>query len=180
MGHPLAYKAALWQAVAEARAMGAKDSEIDGGYTVTGWLQYAHPENAHWDYKRRIVIPWFNSATLVLRYQVANRKFADWSQADRKPKGVIVPAPAVLGAGTVSLMGDPLGADPLVAASAYACGRTTVVQIPGYRWNVVKSVPYRRWLARSGEILIMVGEDEDREFVHLPGLKDPADEDDDS
>jgi hypothetical protein len=177
----LAYNAALWQAVAETRALpGAKDSEIDGGYMVTGWLQYAHPENAHRNDKGRIVIPWFNSATLVLRYQVANREFADWSMAGRKPKGVIVPASAVLGAGAVGLMGDPLGPDPLRAASAYACGRSRVVEIPGYRWKVVKSFPYHRWLARSGAIVILVGEDEVREFILLSGVEGLEDEDEDS
>jgi len=100
----LAYNAALWQAVAEARQMGAKDSEIDGGYMVNGWLQYAHPENAHREKDGHILIPWLNAEDLVLPYRISNR------------------------------------------------------EEPG--WKVLKSIPYRRWLSPSGEISILVREDE--------------------
>jgi hypothetical protein len=71
----LQYNVALWTAVDELHALGAADSEIDGGYMVNGWLQYDHPENAYHDAKGEVVIPWFNaySEKLRLRYQVTNQ-----------------------------------------------------------------------------------------------------------
>jgi Dolichyl-phosphate-mannose-protein mannosyltransferase len=42
----LQYSRALWDAVGWARRAGIEDGEIDGGYIVNGWLQYAHPEHA--------------------------------------------------------------------------------------------------------------------------------------
>jgi hypothetical protein len=100
----LAYNAALWQAVDEARQAGAKDAEIDGGYVVNGWLQYAHPGNAHRGEDGHILIPWINDEQLVLPYRISNRE-------------------------------DP-------------------------GWKVLKSIPYHRWLSRSGEIFVLVREDE--------------------
>jgi hypothetical protein len=42
----LQYNRALWTAVTWARQAGIDDRHLDGGYTVNGWLQYAHPEHA--------------------------------------------------------------------------------------------------------------------------------------
>jgi hypothetical protein len=42
----LRYNHALWTAVAWARHAGIDERELDGGYVVNGWLQYAHPERA--------------------------------------------------------------------------------------------------------------------------------------
>ena len=42
----LQYNRALWAAVAWARHAGIDDRDLDGGYVVNGWLQYAHPEHA--------------------------------------------------------------------------------------------------------------------------------------
>jgi len=42
----LQYSRALWTAVAWAHQAGIDDRQIDGGYIVNGWLQYAHPEHA--------------------------------------------------------------------------------------------------------------------------------------
>lgn len=42
----LQYSRALWTAVAWARQAGIDDRQLDGGYIVNGWLQYAHPEHA--------------------------------------------------------------------------------------------------------------------------------------
>ena len=42
----LQYSHALWNAVAWARQAGIEDRQLDGGYVVNGWLQYAHPEHA--------------------------------------------------------------------------------------------------------------------------------------
>src|SRR5260370_5857091 len=74
----LAYNGAVWQAVDEVRQMGVKDSEIDGGYMVNGWLQYSHPENAHREEDGRIMIPWLNAVDLELPYQISNRKETGW------------------------------------------------------------------------------------------------------
>jgi hypothetical protein len=66
----LAYNQSLWQAVADLRRAGAKDSEIVGGYTVNGWLQYAHPANAPMEYGL-VLIPWINGDE-PLRYEIRN------------------------------------------------------------------------------------------------------------
>ncbi|MGH7334839.1 MAG: glycosyltransferase family 39 protein [Candidatus Rokuibacteriota bacterium] len=42
----LQYSHALWEAVAWARRAGIEERQLDGGYVVNGWLQYAHPEHA--------------------------------------------------------------------------------------------------------------------------------------
>jgi Dolichyl-phosphate-mannose-protein mannosyltransferase len=42
----LQYSRALWDAVGWARRAGIADRDLDGGYVVNGWLQYAHPEHA--------------------------------------------------------------------------------------------------------------------------------------
>ncbi len=69
----LAYTRALWQGVAEARALGARDAEINAGYAVNGWLQYAHPEQAPRGPDGRLVVPWMNGGKDdPLRYWVAN------------------------------------------------------------------------------------------------------------
>jgi hypothetical protein len=65
-----AYNHALWDCVADLRAAGAKDSEIIGGYTVNGWLQYAHPENAPMKY-HLVLIPWINGDE-PLRFEIRN------------------------------------------------------------------------------------------------------------
>ena len=42
----LQYNRAFWNAVTWARQAGIDDRDLDGGYVVNGWLQYAHPEHA--------------------------------------------------------------------------------------------------------------------------------------
>ena len=42
----LQYNRAFWDAVTWARQSGIAPRDLDGGYVVNGWLQYAHPENA--------------------------------------------------------------------------------------------------------------------------------------
>jgi hypothetical protein len=76
----LRYNATLWEAVDELHRMGVPDSEINGGYTVNAWLQYAHPESAHRDEEGRAVVPWVNEdrAGDLLRYHVANAPRDGW------------------------------------------------------------------------------------------------------
>ncbi len=68
------YNAALWQAVDELRAQGVANADIDGGYVVNGWLQYARPDQAHRDAAGRIAIPWLNevSEVVILPYLIAD------------------------------------------------------------------------------------------------------------
>lgn len=67
----LTYNRALWQAVDALRAAGVSPRDIDGGYMVNGWLQYAHPEDAPRDAGGQIEIPWINGAN-ELPYGIAN------------------------------------------------------------------------------------------------------------
>jgi hypothetical protein len=64
------YNQALWTAVARLHDAGAKDSEIIGGYTVNGWLQYAHPANAPVE-KGYVIVPWVTGQAF-LRYEICN------------------------------------------------------------------------------------------------------------
>ena len=69
----LNYNAALYSALEYLRAMGADDSEINGGYAINGWTQYAHSENAPRDEFGAAQIPWVNaSRELRLRYEISN------------------------------------------------------------------------------------------------------------
>jgi 4-amino-4-deoxy-L-arabinose transferase-like glycosyltransferase len=67
----LRYNAATWQAVDELRRRRVPVSQIDGGYVVNGWLQYAHPELAARDASGQVSVPWVNSNG-TLRYQISN------------------------------------------------------------------------------------------------------------
>jgi hypothetical protein len=69
----LAYNHALWQAVRELQRRGAHVVEINAGYVVNGWLQYAHPGDAPKGPDGTPRIPWINGAKDdPLRYWVAN------------------------------------------------------------------------------------------------------------
>ena len=67
----LAYNAAVWAAVERLREQGVAASEIDGGYVVNSWLQYAYPENAPRDHGRAYV-PKLTNAGVTLRYELSN------------------------------------------------------------------------------------------------------------
>jgi hypothetical protein len=67
----LAYNAALFSALQQLRDFGALDSEINGGYVINGWNQYAHPENAPKDEAGAAQIPRLN-ANNKLRYEISN------------------------------------------------------------------------------------------------------------
>jgi 4-amino-4-deoxy-L-arabinose transferase-like glycosyltransferase len=73
----LSYNRALWHGVDVLRRAGARDSEIDGGYVVSGWLQYAHPENAPRDVRGNPVIPHLTDE-VSLRYRISSESLPGW------------------------------------------------------------------------------------------------------
>jgi hypothetical protein len=82
----LAYDRAVWHAVDRLRRHGAQDAEINAGYAVNGWLQYAHPEHAPRDADGRPRIPWINgSKDEPLRYWVANQPVAGYRTLETVP-----------------------------------------------------------------------------------------------
>jgi Dolichyl-phosphate-mannose-protein mannosyltransferase len=70
-----AYNQALWSSVERLRSGGVPVAEIDGGYTVNGWLQYVRPEQAHREPDGRITIPLFNDMPAVA-YTISNSPLA--------------------------------------------------------------------------------------------------------
>jgi hypothetical protein len=68
----LRYSHALWEAVAWARQAGIEERQLDGGYVVNGWLQYAHPEHAARGPNGDVQVPGVNGRE-TLRYGVVNR-----------------------------------------------------------------------------------------------------------
>jgi len=81
----LALSRALWGGVAWLREHGASPSEIDGGYVVNGWVQYAHPENAPRDAIGRPFVPDLTVSRGELRYQLALRPLDGWRVLARLP-----------------------------------------------------------------------------------------------
>ena len=75
---------ALWTAVHHLHLRGAHDREIDGGYVVNGWQQYAHPENAPRDAHGKVVVPQVTVSD-TLRYQISNRRVPDWKLLETLP-----------------------------------------------------------------------------------------------
>ena len=72
----LSYNAALFSALEQVRGLGVADRDINGGYMINGWNQYAHPENAARDAFGAPRIPLINSNS-QLRYEIANSPPAD-------------------------------------------------------------------------------------------------------
>lgn len=68
----LQYSRALWQAVAWAGQAGIENRQLDGGYVVNGWLQYAHPEHANRASNGDVLVPSVNSRQ-SLRYGIVKR-----------------------------------------------------------------------------------------------------------
>jgi hypothetical protein len=56
----LRYNRAVWAAVAWARQAGIAPGQLDGGYVVNGWLEYAHPEHATRGPKGDVQVPGVN------------------------------------------------------------------------------------------------------------------------
>jgi hypothetical protein len=70
----LSYNWALWQAV-NAAGHFTSISQINGGYIVNGWLQYAHPKNSPRDKSGAVAVPWMNVADDgTSPYLIANRR----------------------------------------------------------------------------------------------------------
>ena len=75
----LEYNATLWRAVNELRSAGVPAMEINGGYSINGWLQYAHPKNARIDENGYVQVPWVNSSeSIPSRYMVSNAPHTDY------------------------------------------------------------------------------------------------------
>jgi hypothetical protein len=72
----LQYSHALWEAVAWARQAGIEDRQLDGGYVVNGWLQYAHPEHATRGPSGDVQVPGVNGGEPP-RYGVVKRVAPD-------------------------------------------------------------------------------------------------------
>ncbi len=68
----LQYSHALWDGVAWARRAGIEERELDGGYVVNGWLQYAHPEHATRAPDGNVMVSWLTGHG-ALRYGIVNR-----------------------------------------------------------------------------------------------------------
>ena len=69
---PRDYSHALWEAVAWARQAGIEDRQLDGGYVMNGWLQYAHPEHATRGPNGDVQVPGVNGGE-ALRYGIVKR-----------------------------------------------------------------------------------------------------------
>jgi hypothetical protein len=67
----LQYSRALWDTVSWARQRGIPDRDLDGGYVVNGWLQYAHPEHAARAPNGDVLVSWVNGGPLP-RFGIAN------------------------------------------------------------------------------------------------------------
>ena len=68
----LRYSEALWDAVGWAQRAGIEERELDAGYVVNGWLQYAHPERAARAPDGDVRVPWI-TVEETLRYGIVNR-----------------------------------------------------------------------------------------------------------
>jgi hypothetical protein len=73
----LNYNRAVWEMVDALGRHGVATRDINGGYMVNGWLQYAHPEDAHRDSAGNIDVPWVNGAD-ELPYKIANEPASGW------------------------------------------------------------------------------------------------------
>jgi hypothetical protein len=78
----LQYNTALWTAVEALDRAGVPPSEVDGGYVVNGWRQYAHPEHAPRNAEGDVDVPGVNGAA-KLPHAVANSVPEGWIVLDR-------------------------------------------------------------------------------------------------
>jgi len=78
----LAYNRALWTAVSRLHERGVKDSDIDGGYMVNGWLQYSHPQNAKQGKDGGVIVNWVTTANNDAPYQISSRPLKERRTVD--------------------------------------------------------------------------------------------------
>jgi Dolichyl-phosphate-mannose-protein mannosyltransferase len=83
---------AIWAAVNDLRQAGVPVSEIDAGYVVNGWLQYAHPEQAHRNAAGNVDVPFVNGDAL-LSWAVAASPLPETEVVREYPFGRIGRAP---------------------------------------------------------------------------------------
>jgi hypothetical protein len=80
----LRYNHALWTAVASLDRSGVPIREVDAGYIVNGWRQYAHPEHAPRDAAGAVDVPGVNGGA-SLPYAVGNSIPAGWIALQQFP-----------------------------------------------------------------------------------------------
>ena len=81
----LEYSGALWTGVSHLLDNGVPASDINGGYVVNGWLQYAHPENAIRDNKGVLVVAWINANDVGQGHQLSNAPMPGWTTIETIP-----------------------------------------------------------------------------------------------
>jgi hypothetical protein len=81
----LKFNAAVWDGVGHLLRQGVPSREINGGYAVNGWLQYAHPEEARRDPNGGVLVNRINQKNLPSRYQVCNRIVPGWTVIETIP-----------------------------------------------------------------------------------------------
>jgi hypothetical protein len=86
---------AVWMAVDRLRGREIPAADIDAGYTVNGWLQYAHPEQAHRDQKGQVAVPWMN-ADAELPWIVGRPPLKDAVVVEEIPYPRVLRAPAAI------------------------------------------------------------------------------------
>jgi 4-amino-4-deoxy-L-arabinose transferase-like glycosyltransferase len=74
----VAFNSALWQGVELSKSFGATSRQVDGGYVVNGWLQYAHPEDAPRDASGKLFVPWVTTGGR-LEYLLSSRRLQDYT-----------------------------------------------------------------------------------------------------
>jgi hypothetical protein len=80
----LTYNSTLWRAVDDLLKTGTPIQRIDGGYTVNGWLQYAHKENAKTQ-GRDVQVEMVNVETDDSDFKLANRPESGWVRLREYP-----------------------------------------------------------------------------------------------
>jgi hypothetical protein len=81
----LQYNRALWRGVDYLREAGAPMPRINGGYTVDGWLQYAHKENAKIDENGDVQVELVNTNSDDFDYKISNQAEAGWNTLTEFP-----------------------------------------------------------------------------------------------
>jgi hypothetical protein len=80
----LALNAALWQAVTRFQDSGFSVRQLDAGYVVNGWMQYAHPDNAPRNSAGELVVPWVTTRDR-LRYAISSTRLKDYTVLEEIP-----------------------------------------------------------------------------------------------